>query len=203
MPSPPACSALGLKPGERIGIWSPNRAEWALTQFAAAKAGLILVNINPAYRLTELEYALNKVGCAALVTATQFKTSDYIGMLNTLAPGARHRAAGRAEGAKLPSLRIVIQIAGDAPGTMPFDRGRASAERHPARRARKRLAGTLQSDDPINIQFTSGTTGTPKGATLTHHNILNNGYFVGARLRADAGQTGSASRCRSITASAW
>src|SRR3954466_10606537 len=116
--------ALGLKPGERIGIWSLNRAEWALTQFAAAKAGLILVTINPAYRLTELEYALNLVGCSALVTATQFKTSDYMGMLNTLAPELATAKPGALKAAKLPSLRIVIQIAGPAdqraPGTLPF-----------------------------------------------------------------------------------
>ena len=102
--------ALGLKPGERIGIWSPNNAEWVVTQFATAKAGLILVNINPAYRLAELEYALNKVGCRALITATSFKTSDYVGMLNTLAPELRHARPGHLDAAKLPSLRIVIQI---------------------------------------------------------------------------------------------
>src|SRR5690349_6764526 len=102
--------ALGLKPGERIGIWSLNRAEWALTQFAAAKAGLILVTINPAYRLTELEYALNLVGCSALVTATQFKTSDYIGMLNTLVPELVSAKPGALKAAKLPNLRMVIQI---------------------------------------------------------------------------------------------
>src|SRR3954462_1210816 len=112
--------ALGLKPGERIGIWSLNRAEWTLTQFAAAKAGLILVTINPAYRLTELEYALNLVGCAALVTATQFKTSDYLGMLNTLAPELATAKPGALKASKLPTLRIVIQIAGNAAGTIPF-----------------------------------------------------------------------------------
>ena len=110
--------ALGLQPGERIGIWSPNNAEWVVTQFATAKAGLILVNINPAYRLSELEYALNKVGCRALVTATSFKTSDYIGMVNTLAPELRHARPGHLDAAKLPSLRMVIQIGGSpAPGS--------------------------------------------------------------------------------------
>ncbi|GAB2177450.1 AMP-binding protein [Dongia sp. agr-C8] len=170
--------ALGLKPGERIGIWSLNRAEWALTQFAAAKAGLILVTINPAYRLTELEYALNLVGCAAIVTATQFKTSDYIGMLNTLAPELAGAKPGALKAAKLPSLRMVIQIAGNNPGTIPFaDVPKRGGDIQ--RAELKRLADTLQFDDPINIQFTSGTTGNPKGVTLTHHNILNNGYFVG------------------------
>jgi fatty-acyl-CoA synthase len=170
--------ALGLKPGERIGVWSLNRAEWALTQFAAAKAGLILVTINPAYRLTELEYALNLVGCAAIVTATQFKNSDYIGMLNTLAPELATSTPGALKAATLPSLRIVIQIAGNNPGTIPFTEV-AQRGADLQRAELKRLAATLQFDDPINIQFTSGTTGNPKGVTLTHHNILNNGYFVG------------------------
>jgi fatty-acyl-CoA synthase len=175
--------ALGLQPGERIGIWSPNNAEWAVTQFATAKAGLILVNINPAYRLAELEYALNKVGCSALVTATSFKTSDYVGMLNTLAPELRQAHPGHLAAAKLPSLRIVIQI-GDtpAPGMIPFDSVYAMAEA-PQRARLDELERTLQSDEPINIQFTSGTTGLPKGATLTHHNILNNGYFLGEAMR--------------------
>jgi fatty-acyl-CoA synthase len=169
---------LGLKPGERIGIWSLNRAEWTLTQFAAAKAGLILVTINPAYRLSELEYALNLVGCSALVTATQFKTSDYIGMLNTLAPELAGAQPSMLKAAKLPSLRLVIQIAGSAPGTIPFA-DVAGLGGDIQRMELERLAANLQFDDPINIQFTSGTTGNPKGVTLTHHNILNNGYFVG------------------------
>ena len=106
--------ALGLQPGERVGIWSPNNAEWVITQFATAKAGLILVNINPAYRLAELEYALNKVGCRALITATAFKTSDYVGMINTLAPELRHAQPGRLDAARLPALEMVIQIGAPA-----------------------------------------------------------------------------------------
>ncbi len=175
--------ALGLRRGDRIGIWSLNRAEWALTQFAAARAGLILVTINPAYRLTELEFALNKVGCAALVTATAFKSSDYMGMVETLAPELAASEPGRLSAARLPHLRMVIQIGGpQAPGAIAFDEvaGRGGeAERS----ALADLARELQFDDPINIQFTSGTTGSPKGVTLTHHNILNNGYFVGRALR--------------------
>jgi fatty-acyl-CoA synthase len=173
--------ALGLQPGERVGIWSPNNAEWVVTQFATAKAGLILVNINPAYRLSELEYALNKVGCRALVTATRFKTSDYIRMVNTLAPELARSGPGHLEAATLPHLRTVIQIGDAAPGTIPFDAvyGMGGA----SERARLAdLAGLLQFDEPINIQFTSGTTGLPKGATLTHHNILNNGYFLGEAM---------------------
>jgi fatty-acyl-CoA synthase len=175
--------ALGIEPGERVAIWAPNCAEWVIAQFATAKAGIILVNINPAYRLSELEYALNKVGCRALITATAFKSSDYIGMVNTLAPELAASAPGRLNAARLPDLRTVIQIGGPkAPGVYGFDHvlhmGTA------AERAKlSELARTLQFDDAVNIQFTSGTTGAPKGATLTHHNILNNGYFLGEAMR--------------------
>jgi len=174
--------AMGLKPGERVGIWSPNNAEWIVAQYATAKAGLILVNINPAYRLSEVEYALNKVGCRALITATAFKTSDYIGMVNTLAPELAKARPGHLDAEKLPALRSVIQIGGAAPGTIPFETvyGMGSA---PERAVLAELAGRLQFDDAINIQFTSGTTGLPKGATLTHHNILNNGYFLAQMMR--------------------
>ncbi|MGY2052314.1 AMP-binding protein [Methylobacterium sp. JK268] len=177
--------ALGLERGDRIGIWSLNNAEWALTQFAAAKAGLILVTVNPAYRLAELEYALNKVGCKALVTARAFKTSDYIGMLTTLAPELREAEPGALRAERLPHLRIVIEIGGEAsPGTLAF--GAVAARAGEAERARIAAnAGALQFDDPVNIQFTSGTTGSPKGVTLTHHNILNNGSFVGRAMRLE------------------
>ncbi len=170
-------ASLGLAAGERVGIWSPNNAEWVVAQFATAKLGLILVTINPAYRTQELEYALRKVGCAALITATAFKSSDYIGMLRQLAPEIATGTPERLNLKTLPDLRMIIQIGETtAPGLLSFDdvcrRGKGIA---PPR-------VKLRFDDPINIQFTSGTTGAPKGVTLTHHNILNNGFFCGQAL---------------------
>jgi fatty-acyl-CoA synthase len=172
--------ALGLERGDRIGIWSPNNTEWVVTQFGAAKAGLILVNINPAYRLSELEYCLNKVGCRALILATSFKSSDYLGMIRELAPelGAAETLAS----ARLPDLRRLIVIGREAPaGMMRFDDVAALANETSLARIAA-LGPTLQFDDPINIQFTSGTTGAPKGAALSHHNIVNNGFFIGERM---------------------
>lgn len=170
--------ALGLRPGDRVGIWSPNNTEWVVTQFATAKAGLILVNINPAYRVHELEYALNKVGCVALVTAAAFKTSNYIDMLNALAPEIASSTPGQLNSEKLPSLKVLISIGASAPGFIRFDAvPKLATDDHRAELIR--LRARLKNTDAVNIQFTSGTTGSPKGATLSHRNILNNAFFVG------------------------
>jgi fatty-acyl-CoA synthase len=161
---------LGLAPGERLGIWSQNCAEWVLVQFATAKAGIILVNINPAYRRTELVYALNKVECKALVLSPSFKTSNYLQILAEARPELRY-------------LQTVIRLGKDkSPGMLNFDDLTVDASDAEIEQLEK-LASTQQFDDPINIQFTSGTTGSPKGATLTHHNILNNGFFIGEAMR--------------------
>ena len=144
----------GLGKGDRVGIWAPNCAEWVLTQYATAKAGIILVNVNPAYRTSELEYALRQSGCRMLVAARSHKTSDYAGMIDEVR-------------GDLPELERVVLL--DSPDWEELQAGGGPAPDPDA----------LDSDDPINIQYTSGTTGFPKGATLSHHNILNNAFFVG------------------------
>ena len=173
---------LGLKPGDRLGIWSPNNAEWVVTQFASAKAGLILVNINPGYRVPELDYALNKVGCKALITAAHFKTSDYVAMLRELAPQLDGAAPGELNAPRLPDLRWVIRLDGEKHSGMLNYGDIAGMAGKDSRRRLAELETELQFDDPINIQFTSGTTGAPKAATLTHHNIVNDAYFVGETM---------------------
>lgn len=175
--------ALGFAPGDRVGIWAPNRAEWVVAQFATAKAGLILVNINPAYRLNELEFALNKVGCQGLIVEPTFKTSDYIGMLRELAPELQTAEPGKLRLDRLPDLHTLISLGTESTAGF-FNYSELIGDADPqAQRRLTDFAQNLQFDDPINVQFTSGTTGLPKAATLTHHNILNNAYFSGERMR--------------------
>ncbi len=170
---------LGLKPGERIGIWSQNKAEWGVVQFATAKAGLILVNINPAYRSSELEYALNKSGCVALVTSPEFKTSNYIDILLKIAPEIAACAAGELVSERLPALRTLIRFGDEKTAGMHNYADVMSMGTANAKTTMQTLAGQIQFDDAINIQFTSGTTGSPKGATLSHHGLVNNARLTG------------------------
>lgn len=172
-------AAAGIGRGDRVGIWSPNRVEWLLTQFATARIGAILVNVNPAYRLAELEYALNKSGCCAIITAESFKTSKYVEMLQTLAPELAHCEPGQLRAARLPHLRLVVRMCDTAtPGMTTFsdliESGRVARETIDL----DAMGATLSAADPINIQFTSGTTGNPKGATLTHRNVVNNARYI-------------------------
>ena len=175
-------SKLGLKKGDRVGMWGPNSPEWLVTQFATARLGLVLVNINPAYRLSELEFALNKVGCRAIVTAEQFKSSNYVAMLRELAPELSSRTSGSSTSEKLPHLEFVIKTGNDPePGMLRFGDLNGSPDAKDIA-ALDALTAELHPDDAINIQFTSGTTGSPKGATLTHRNIVNNGHFTVAAM---------------------
>ena len=176
----------GIAKGDRVGIWSHNNVEWVLLQLATAHVGIILVNINPAYRTSELAYALNKVQCKALFVMERFKTSDYLGMVRALAPELETQASAALQIEALPDLRLVvwIDVAGqgqEQPGMQRFSRFIASGDAADPQVAQ--IGATLTPYDPINIQFTSGTTGFPKGATLTHRNIVNNGYFIGEAMK--------------------
>jgi fatty-acyl-CoA synthase len=176
--------ALGIVKGDRVGIWSPNRVEWLLTQFATARLGAVLVNINPAYRLAELEYALNKVGCKAIIAAERFKSSMYLEMLQTLAPELATHTPADLHAERVPDLRIVIRMCDtETPGMLTFSEvielGRTTLDGA----ALNAIEATLSADEPINIQFTSGTTGNPKGATLTHRNVVNNARYIAMAMR--------------------
>ena len=166
--------SLGVKRGDRVGVWSPNCAEWLIAQYALAKAGAIMVNVNPAYRLRELEHALTQSGVSVLISARGFRSVNYAAMIEELAPS-------------LPALKIVVYIGPHRQGNaLNWEDLRTSADAVPASDLRAR-EDSLQFDDPVSIQYTSGTTGTPKGATLSHHNILNNGFFSGERLQYSSG----------------
>ncbi len=173
----------GVQKGDRVGIWSPNRAEWTVLQFATAKMGAVLVNVNPSYRLHELKYALNQSECSTIVLADQFKYSNYVGMINELAPELKSSRPGHLNAEELPHLKTIIVLNETPPAGMLSWKAFMGMGPQVNDTDLLRQQDTLQFDEPINIQYTSGTTGYPKGATLSHHNILNNAYFIARNMK--------------------
>ncbi|MCS4063823.1 AMP-binding protein [Pseudomonas putida] len=180
-----ALLALGLQPHERLGLCLNNSVEWLMIQIAAAKIGVVLVNLNPAYRSTELEYALHKSGCKALISMTRFKTTDYLELLRTVVPELDQSTPGALRAERLPNLKAVIQLSlEEVPGCLRFvDLLAGGSACDPALKA---IGESLSANDVMNIQFTSGTTGLPKGAALTHRGVLNNGFFLGMAIKLSA-----------------
>nr|CAD7580206.1 unnamed protein product [Timema californicum] len=173
---------LGLEPGDRLGLWIPNIAEWFIVNFAAARAGLILVNINPANQSAELKYCLNKVGIKALITVDKFKTQRYPELISAIVPEVTSAQQGDIRSDHVPSLKSVIVISEDQfPGSFKYDDVMASGTEEYLQKVRL-LQNKTQPDEGCNIYFTSGTTGSPKAALLSHHNSVNNAYYTGKRL---------------------
>ncbi|KAE8576802.1 hypothetical protein XENTR_v10004322 [Xenopus tropicalis] len=173
--------ALGLKRGDRVGMWGPNSYEWILVQFATAQAGIILVSVNPAYQSRELEYVLRKVRCSALIFPSQFKSQKYYELLSEVCPELETSPAGGLQCKKLPDLHTVVVLDKRHPGTFLFQDVMEAGNPSSVLQLQD-LQKQITCDDPINIQFTSGTTGSPKGATLSHHNIVNNSSLGGRRM---------------------
>ncbi|CAD5124673.1 DgyrCDS12934 [Dimorphilus gyrociliatus] len=177
--------SIGVRKGDRVGIWSPNKKEWVLAQYATARAGMMLVNINPAYQVGELQYAMQKVGIKALISAEQFKTQDYFSMLEKVCPELNNCKPGNIKNQSLPEFQSLIMISDKQyPGSFTFSEIMDAGDQS-HKGILDQIKSTLQFDEPINIQFTSGTTGSPKGATLSHHNIVNNSNLVGYRCGYD------------------